>query len=64
MPVNEPIITALSAIRDNLQNCILGKSFEIELLLTTLLAGGHVLIEDVPGTGKTQLIKALSYNFV
>lgn len=60
MPVNEPIITALSAIRDNLQNCILGKSFEIELLLTTLLAGGHVLIEDVPGTGKTQLIKALS----
>ncbi|WMT42293.1 MoxR family ATPase [Paenibacillus sp. D2_2] len=60
MPVNEPFMRALSAIRDNLQTCILGKSFEIELLLTTLLAGGHVLIEDVPGTGKTQLIKALS----
>jgi MoxR-like ATPase len=38
----------------------MGKSFEIQLLLTALLAGGHVLIEDVPGTGKTQLIKALS----
>ncbi|GGF83916.1 AAA family ATPase [Paenibacillus aceti] len=60
MPKNEPLMRALSAIRDNLQACILGKSFEIELLLTTLLAGGHVLIEDVPGTGKTQLIKALS----
>lgn len=38
----------------------MGKSFEIQLLLTALLAGGHVLIEDVPGTGKTQLVKALS----
>jgi MoxR-like ATPase len=38
----------------------MGKSFEIQLFLTALLAGGHVLIEDVPGTGKTQLIKALS----
>lgn len=60
MAINEPLMRALSAVRDNLQACILGKSFEIELLLTTLLAGGHVLIEDVPGTGKTQLIKALS----
>ncbi|SFS87196.1 MoxR family ATPase [Paenibacillus sp. BC26] len=47
-------------IRRNLGSCILGKEVEIERLLTALLAGGHVLIEDVPGTGKTQLVKALS----
>ena len=47
-------------IRRNLESCILGKKDEIERLLTALLAGGHVLIEDVPGTGKTQLVKALA----
>ncbi|MFC4811291.1 AAA family ATPase [Paenibacillus sp. GCM10023250] len=47
-------------IRRNLESCILGKQTEIERLLTALLAGGHVLIEDVPGTGKTQLVKALA----
>ncbi|MBQ4897662.1 MoxR family ATPase [Paenibacillus sp. Marseille-P2973] len=60
MPVNEQSIRTLTAVKDNLESCILGKSFEINLLLTALLAGGHVLIEDVPGTGKTQLIKALA----
>ncbi|BBH21350.1 ATPase [Paenibacillus baekrokdamisoli] len=49
-----------SVIRRNLESCILGKKTEIERLLTALLAGGHVLIEDVPGTGKTQLVKALA----
>lgn len=47
-------------VRNNLESCILGKSDEIKLLLTALLAGGHVLLEDVPGTGKTVLIKALA----
>ncbi|WP_219836250.1 MoxR family ATPase [Paenibacillus sp. R14(2021)] len=47
-------------IRSNLESCILGKAAEIERMLTALLAGGHVLIEDVPGTGKTQLVKALA----
>lgn len=49
-----------SIIRQNLESCILGKSQEIGLLMTALLAGGHVLLEDVPGTGKTQLVKALA----
>ncbi|UVI32033.1 AAA family ATPase [Paenibacillus spongiae] len=52
--------TLCSAIRSNLERCILGKRIEIERLLTALLAGGHVLLEDVPGTGKTQLVKALA----
>ncbi|ANS75210.1 magnesium chelatase [Paenibacillus yonginensis] len=60
MPLNPESLVVISAVRTNLESCILGKSFEIRLLLTALLAGGHVLIEDVPGTGKTQLIKALA----
>lgn len=60
MPVSKESIQMISAVRTNLESCLLGKEFEIRLLLTALLAGGHVLIEDVPGTGKTQLIKALA----
>lgn len=52
MPVRQESIHIMKAVRHNLESCILGKTFEIELLLTALLAGGHVLIEDVPGTGK------------
>ncbi|NDI33783.1 AAA family ATPase [Chengkuizengella sediminis] len=48
------------SLKGNLESCILGKSEEIELLLTVLLAEGHVLLEDVPGTGKTVLIKSLA----
>ncbi|MFD0588166.1 AAA family ATPase [Paenibacillus sp. GCM10027627] len=49
-----------SSILRNLDACILGKHEEIERLLIAVLAGGHVLLEDVPGTGKTQLVKALA----
>lgn len=50
----------IAAMQAQLEACILGKSTEIELILTAVMAGGHVLVEDVPGTGKTQLIKALA----
>ncbi|MCR2803805.1 AAA family ATPase [Paenibacillus soyae] len=49
-----------STILRNLNTCILGKQEEIERLLIAVMAGGHVLLEDVPGTGKTQLVKALA----
>ncbi|MBH5317028.1 MoxR family ATPase [Paenibacillus sp. GSMTC-2017] len=49
-----------SSILRNLDTCILGKHEEIERLLIAVMAGGHVLLEDVPGTGKTQLVKALA----
>src|SRR6478672_10965704 len=49
-----------SLILSNLEACILGKQDEIERLLIAVMAGGHVLLEDVPGTGKTQLVKALA----
>ena len=48
------------AIKDNINRVIIGKEKEIELLLCAMLSGGHVLLEDVPGTGKTTLAKALA----
>ncbi|MBB3108932.1 MoxR-like ATPase [Paenibacillus phyllosphaerae] len=60
MDKNKAEYSLCNLIRSNLERCILGKKVEIDRLLTALLAGGHVLIEDVPGTGKTQLVKALA----
>ncbi len=44
-----------------IQNEIKGKDEQIEKAVITLLAKGHLLIEDVPGVGKTTLAKALAY---
>ncbi len=48
------------AIRNNVARVIIGKSDVIDLLLTALLSNGHILIEDVPGMGKTVMAKALA----
>ena len=50
----------LLRIEDNVSKVIIGKEYVTELLLTALAAGGHVLLEDVPGTGKTVLAKSLA----
>lgn len=50
----------LAKLKANLGRVIRGKEEVIDLLLVALLADGHVLIEDVPGTGKTTLAKALA----
>ena len=47
-------------LRANVGKVIVGKENQIELILTCLLAGGHILLEDVPGTGKTTMAKSLS----
>lgn len=47
-------------LRENIQKVIVGKSEVINLLIAALLSEGHILLEDVPGTGKTTLAKALS----
>ena len=47
-------------VRENVQRVIVGKSESIDLAVIALLCRGHVLIEDVPGTGKTTLTKALA----
>ncbi len=47
-------------IADNVERAILGKRHVVELVLTAMLSDGHVLLEDVPGTGKTSLARALA----
>ena len=47
-------------VLDNISKVIIGKEKTARLLLTALVADGHVLLEDVPGTGKTKLAKTLA----
>lgn len=44
----------------NVSKVIIGKDKEIELIIVAFLSGGHVLLEDIPGTGKTMMVKAFS----
>ncbi|GAA2466747.1 MULTISPECIES: MoxR family ATPase [Agromyces] len=46
-------------IADNVEQALLGKRHVIELVLATAVSGGHVLLEDAPGTGKTALARAI-----
>lgn len=50
----------IQALRENIQKVIIGKEDTIDLLMTALLAKGHVLLEDLPGTGKTKLAKSMA----
>jgi len=54
------IAEVAARIRENVQKVIVGKSEIIDLMLVAVLCEGHVLIEDVPGIGKTTLAKALA----
>ena len=59
-PVMTEAYTQMLAAADEVEKVVVGKRTEVVLLLTALLAGAHVLIEDVPGTGKTTLAAALA----
>lgn len=50
----------LHSTMKSLSQVILGKQLQIKLSLTCILARGHLLIEDLPGTGKTTLAQALA----
>ncbi|GAA1839946.1 AAA family ATPase [Agromyces salentinus] len=49
-----------SLIADNVEQAVLGKRHVVELVLATAVSGGHVLLEDAPGTGKTALARAMA----
>jgi MoxR-like ATPase len=50
----------MDRIVENIEGAVLGKRHVIKLVVTCLLSEGHILIEDYPGTGKTQLARALA----
>lgn len=56
----EQVAVLADKIKTNIKQVIVGKDKTIDLMITTLLVGGHVLIEDTPGTGKTLLAKSLA----
>jgi MoxR-like ATPase len=56
----ENLLDGIHAVRDQLQRVIRGKSDVIDSVLTAMLAEGSVLLEDVPGVGKTTLAKAIA----
>ncbi|MDQ7849209.1 MAG: MoxR family ATPase [Armatimonadota bacterium] len=54
------VATDARRLVDNIERVIVGKREPVELVVTALLAGGHVLLQDVPGVGKTMLARALA----
>ena len=60
MPMPKTAPSALEAVFEAADRVILGKGREIRLAICCLLAGGHLLIEDLPGVGKTTLAQLLA----
>jgi MoxR-like ATPase len=56
----ERFTAAFNAIADNVERVVQGKEREVRLALVCLIAEGHLLIEDVPGVGKTMLAKSIA----
>ena len=56
----DPAMAGISRLTDNVERVIHGKREEILLVLSALISGGHVLFEDMPGTAKTVLSRALA----
>lgn len=50
----------IGKVKENIGKVLVGKENVVDLVLTSLVIGGHVLLEDVPGTGKTMLAKSLA----
>ena len=55
-----PVAEAAAKIKANIERVLVGKGGVIELTLAAILSGGHLLIEDVPGIGKTTLGRCLA----
>ena len=58
--MSEKFSGRLERLWDEMDKVIIGRRRELKLILTALLSQGHVLLEDVPGTGKTTMVKAFA----
>ncbi|MBC7229872.1 MAG: MoxR family ATPase [Actinobacteria bacterium] len=56
----EGLVARAAALAENIRRVILGKDAQVDLAVIALLSGGHLLIEDVPGVGKTMLARSLA----
>jgi MoxR-like ATPase len=56
----QPVQTFANQVIDNVEKVIVGKREAIELIVVSLLCEGHVLLEDVPGSGKTMLARSIA----
>ena len=56
-------ISIVARMRDQIRGAVIGQQVIVDQVLACCLAGGHVLIEGVPGLGKTLLVKALAKTF-
>ena len=54
------VAQAVASVKENIEKVLVGKGGVIELTLAAVLSGGHILIEDVPGIGKTTLARTLA----
>ena len=60
LAVANEVAPVAARIKDNVEKVLVGKGGVIELTLAALLSGGHILIDDVPGIGKTTLARSLA----
>lgn len=56
----EPIISKIEALRNAIESVVVGADETVRLLTVAALCGGHILLEDLPGSGKTTLVKAFA----